>query len=263
MKLTKDEILKLHSRNLNNGYSKLADIPHYSLLKDIDKGAKRIADAIRNKESIKLCADYDGDGILSCATAISFFQDIGYPLEWTIPNRFTEGNGVQLDRIHPRRDPLEQRFATADCAVSGADQVRYGIRGEGGERSPESRWITRMESSLLNFFGKQYEWPRQWDSQGVFRNSYWLRNPNFKAKNLFEVDFWALTDSRCMPADVAAAQTLRCFGVAGNQRQAEHQRSSHEGKRISFMSPSRLFDTGHRIDPGDFHKTRCFTMKYF
>jgi single-stranded-DNA-specific exonuclease len=103
MNLTKDEILKkLESRNLNNGYSKLADIPHYSSLKDIDKGAKRIADAIRNKESLKLCADYDGDGILSCATAISFFQDIGYPLEWTIPNRFTEGYGVSpkiIDRL--------------------------------------------------------------------------------------------------------------------------------------------------------------------
>ena len=103
MKLSKDEILKkLQLRNLNDGYSKLADIPHYSLLKDIDKGAKRIANAIRNKESLKLCADYDGDGILSCATAISFFQDVGYPLEWTIPNRFIEGYGVSskiIDRL--------------------------------------------------------------------------------------------------------------------------------------------------------------------
>ncbi len=57
-----------------------------------------------------------------------------------------------------------------------------------GERSPESRWITRMESSLLNFFGKQHDWPRQWDTQGVFRNSFWLRNPNFKAKNIFDYD---------------------------------------------------------------------------
>ncbi len=57
-----------------------------------------------------------------------------------------------------------------------------------GERSPESRWITRMESSLLNFFGKQHDWPRQWDDRGVFRNSYWLRNPNFKAKNIFDYD---------------------------------------------------------------------------
>ncbi|MDS4026361.1 MAG: virulence factor SrfC family protein [Candidatus Contendobacter sp.] len=57
-----------------------------------------------------------------------------------------------------------------------------------GERSPESRWITRLESSLLNFFGKQHDWPRQWDTQGPFRNSFWLRNPNFKAKNIFDYD---------------------------------------------------------------------------
>ncbi|HOW74539.1 MAG TPA: virulence factor SrfC family protein [Candidatus Competibacteraceae bacterium] len=55
-----------------------------------------------------------------------------------------------------------------------------------GERSPEGRWTTRLESSLLNFFGKQHEWPRQWDTQGGFRNSYWLRNPNFKAKHMFD-----------------------------------------------------------------------------
>ncbi|PIE82973.1 MAG: type III effector HopL1 [Candidatus Contendobacter odensis] len=57
-----------------------------------------------------------------------------------------------------------------------------------GERSPEGRWITRLESSLLNFFGKQYEWPYRWDNTGVFRNSYWLRNPNFKAKHIFDYD---------------------------------------------------------------------------
>ena len=57
-----------------------------------------------------------------------------------------------------------------------------------GERSPESRWTTRLESSLLNFFGKQHEWPRQWDDRGVFRNTFWLRNPNFKAKNIFDYD---------------------------------------------------------------------------
>lgn len=57
-----------------------------------------------------------------------------------------------------------------------------------GERSPESRWITRLESSLLNFFGKQHDWPRHWDVQGCFRNSYWIRNPNFKAKHIFDYD---------------------------------------------------------------------------
>ncbi|HAS51854.1 MAG TPA: hypothetical protein DCS21_08985, partial [Gammaproteobacteria bacterium] len=57
-----------------------------------------------------------------------------------------------------------------------------------GEKSPEGRWTTRLDSSLINFFGKQHEWPRQWDTQGVFRNSYWLRNPNFKAKHIFDYE---------------------------------------------------------------------------
>ncbi len=57
-----------------------------------------------------------------------------------------------------------------------------------GERSPETRWSTRMESSLMNFFGKQHDWPQHWDGRGCFRNSYWLRNPNFKAKNIFDYD---------------------------------------------------------------------------
>lgn len=57
-----------------------------------------------------------------------------------------------------------------------------------GEQSPEARWTTRLESSLLNFFGKQHDWPLHWDQEGVFRNTFWLRNPNFKAKNIFDYD---------------------------------------------------------------------------
>lgn len=57
-----------------------------------------------------------------------------------------------------------------------------------GERDAAGRWSTRLESSLRNFFGKQHDWPHRWDNQGVFRNSYWLRNPNFKAKHMFDYD---------------------------------------------------------------------------
>lgn len=57
-----------------------------------------------------------------------------------------------------------------------------------GETSPEGRWSTRIHSSLVDFFGKQYDWPLAWNDQGCFRNSYWLRNPNFKAKHIFDYD---------------------------------------------------------------------------
>ena len=81
---------------------KLSDIPHPSLLKDAIKGAKRIADAVRNGEKIAVVGDYDVDGVTSTAIVKRFFHLIDYPLITTIPNRFTDGYGVSrgvLERI--------------------------------------------------------------------------------------------------------------------------------------------------------------------
>lgn len=81
---------------------KLSDIPHPSLLKDATKAAKRLADAIRNGEKIALVGDYDVDGVTSTALVKRFFTLIDYPLQATIPNRFTDGYGVSkgvLERI--------------------------------------------------------------------------------------------------------------------------------------------------------------------
>lgn len=49
-----------------------------------------------------------------------------------------------------------------------------------GTPDVSTRWDDRLESSLLNFFGKQHSWPREWDDKGPFNNLFLLRNPNFK-----------------------------------------------------------------------------------
>jgi hypothetical protein len=82
----------------------------------------------------------------------------------------------------------EQRARQATSLFLVLTKFDMEFEEKAGERSPESRWITRLESSLLNFFGKQHDWPRQWDTQGCFRNSYWLRNPHFKSKHIFDYD---------------------------------------------------------------------------
>jgi single-stranded-DNA-specific exonuclease len=81
---------------------KFSDIPHPSLLKDAQKGAARLADAIRNRERIALVGDYDVDGVTSTAIVKRFFDLIPYPLVTTIPNRFRDGYGVSknvLERL--------------------------------------------------------------------------------------------------------------------------------------------------------------------
>ncbi|MEZ5585327.1 MAG: virulence factor SrfC family protein [Candidatus Competibacteraceae bacterium] len=82
----------------------------------------------------------------------------------------------------------EQRARQATSLFLVLTKFDMEFEEKAGERSPEARWTTRLESSLLNFFGKQHDWPERWDGQGCFRNSYWIRNPNFKAKHIFDYD---------------------------------------------------------------------------
>ncbi len=54
-----------------------------------------------------------------------------------------------------------------------------------GTPSVSERWTTRFQSSLLDFFGKNDDWPRNWDDKGPFNNVFLLRNPNFRFEAIF------------------------------------------------------------------------------
>lgn len=57
-----------------------------------------------------------------------------------------------------------------------------------GAPSVETRWDNRLHASLLDFFGKQHDWPRFWDTEGAFDNIFLLRNPNFRFDAILEYD---------------------------------------------------------------------------
>ena len=123
MSLTSSMIFsQLASRNLNAGYGSIADIPHFSTMKDMNKGAKRLAEAIRNKEKIYLVGDYDADGVCASASCISFFKDIGYPIEWLIPNRFMDGYGLSPTVL--RRIEHADVVFTVDNGIVAHDAAR-------------------------------------------------------------------------------------------------------------------------------------------
>lgn len=101
-KLSKARLHEILTQRFSTGFKKLSDIPNPALLHDGIKSAKRIAKAIQNNEKIYIVGDYDVDGVTSTALMIEFFKAIGYPIEATIPNRFTDGYGVSekiIDRI--------------------------------------------------------------------------------------------------------------------------------------------------------------------
>ncbi len=129
--LNKARLEALLRSRFASGFSKLSDIPDPSGLKDAKKAAKRIADAIRNKERIALVGDYDVDGVTATAITTLFFRQIPYPLQVTIPNRFSDGYGVServLERIDAdvvfTVDNGINAFAAAEvCRERGMDLI--------------------------------------------------------------------------------------------------------------------------------------------
>ena len=61
------------------------------------------------------------------------------------------------------------------------------IEKEGEDVSSGQRWTTRLQASLLDFFGKAYDWPRDWDGR-PFRNVYWLRSTAVGFDRVFDYD---------------------------------------------------------------------------
>ena len=91
--ITKQDLFEILSSRFERE-KKLSEIPNPALLHDSTKAAKRIAKAIQEREKITLVGDYDVDGVSSTAIMVEFFKRIPYPLEAIIPNRFSDGYGV-------------------------------------------------------------------------------------------------------------------------------------------------------------------------
>ncbi len=97
--LTLHALDTLLQERFKEGFLSLKDLPQPSSFKDMDKATERIVKAIKNKEKITIIGDYDVDGVTSTTLMKLFFEEIDYPIEWIIPNRFRDGYGLSANII--------------------------------------------------------------------------------------------------------------------------------------------------------------------
>ncbi len=86
----------------------------------------------------------------------------------------------------------EQRFGkktTLFLALTMFDKEFEEKQGM-GEKDEDyvNQWETRLHASIWEFLGKQHDWVGNWDGNGPFNNTFWIRNPNYKAKHIFQYD---------------------------------------------------------------------------
>jgi len=100
------------------------------MLPGIEKGIKRIKEAIASNENILIFGDYDADGIISSVILYKFLRELGLNTEVYIPDRFNEGYDLNLDFF--KKIFSQSKYNLMICVDCGTNslEVQKFIRGK-------------------------------------------------------------------------------------------------------------------------------------
>lgn len=93
------------------------------LLKDMDRAVNRLFEAVSKREKIAVYGDYDVDGTTSTALLFLFFREIGVDIECYIPDRKTEGYGLNADAVKRLALRGVKVMVTVDCGSSNYEET--------------------------------------------------------------------------------------------------------------------------------------------
>ena len=112
-----------------NDVSRFLD-PQYSdchdpfVLKDMAAATNRIASAIKDNEKITVYADYDADAVTAAAVLLRYFESLGYAnVDYYIPDRFSEGYGMNPDAVKIMHERGTALVITVDCGINAFESV--------------------------------------------------------------------------------------------------------------------------------------------
>ena len=92
------------------------------LFVDMRQAVSRIARAVREQESIVVYGDYDVDGITATAVLVKFLERLGGRVGAYIPNRLSEGYGLNMDAVAAIAEQGCDLLITADCGISAREK---------------------------------------------------------------------------------------------------------------------------------------------
>lgn len=101
-------------------------MPNPSVLKDMEKAAKRIAQAVINKQKVAIIGDYDVDGATSSAVLRLFLEAVGIVPEVHIPER-EEGYGPSVKAIDEFAAHGAELLITTDCGTTAFEPLEYAV----------------------------------------------------------------------------------------------------------------------------------------
>ena len=98
-------------------------IPDPSTLKDMDKAASLIMDAVQAKHKITVFADYDVDGGASAAQFIKWGRAFNVEIGLYVPDRVKEGYGPSIEAFEQLKSEGNDLIITVDCGAAAREPL--------------------------------------------------------------------------------------------------------------------------------------------
>ena len=120
------ERMKLNRKNINIENDENIDLfISAPKMQDMDLAVERIKKALFNDEKIAIYGDYDCDGITSTALLYSYLESEGGDIIYYIPERESEGYGLNKDAVDVLKENEVSLIITVDNGISAIDEIDY------------------------------------------------------------------------------------------------------------------------------------------
>jgi len=96
-------------------------------INQLKKASKRVKKALTNGEKVAIWGDYDVDGICSTAVLWQVLHDLGVNVTPYIPDRFSEGYGLNTEGIKKLKDNGVRLIITVDSGITAAEEVASAV----------------------------------------------------------------------------------------------------------------------------------------
>ena len=107
--------MEVNENNFTSGHS----------FKQMDDCVRVVKQAIENNKKIFIYGDYDADGIMSVSILVKLFKMLNYPVSYHIPNRYTDGYGLNLPRSQEIVDSGYDLLITVDNGITAFEAIEY------------------------------------------------------------------------------------------------------------------------------------------
>ena len=103
----------------------IADLYDGMLMKDMDKAIAVLTEKIREGRRIRIIGDYDIDGVQATYILMEGFRHLGAVVDSDIPDRMTDGYGLNQNLIDRALEAGIDTIVTCDNGIAAAKEIAY------------------------------------------------------------------------------------------------------------------------------------------